>query len=217
MMTPTEYRDWLVQQIDTITGWQNFDLDLHVNAEAADMVREAGEIALLLGRPDLYKRGTCVRSPLLALPVAKEMLGECLRAANELLKETEAVSTVSTAVAVMGPTARAEPNTADPQAATKALTGLAELLPSYQGAYQQYQRAVSYWGAMTDKEAYNRLNKEDNETDELPPFSTWARYLRGARRHYGTQKNTPRAGRTGRSIVTPDEIEYRPKKEEDDD
>jgi hypothetical protein len=83
MMTVVEYRDWLVKQIEFITEQQHCDLDLNVNEEAAGTVREAGEIALLLGRPDLY-RATRVSSPMLSLPRAKEMLGECLAACKEM-------------------------------------------------------------------------------------------------------------------------------------
>jgi hypothetical protein len=215
MTTPIEYRDWLLQQIKMITEWQHFDLDLHVNEEAADMVREAGEIALLLGRPDLYRKTTCVRSPFLASPVAKEMLGECLRFANELIKEVG--STASTAVAVTEPAALAERDTAEPQTRAKTMTEPSELPLSCERAYRQFQRVISLWGEMTDKQAYDWLKEQDKETEELPDFDTWARYLRKARRHYGTQKNTPRAGRNGRSIATLDQIEYLPKKEEDTD
>jgi hypothetical protein len=85
------------------------------------------------------------------------------------------------------------------------------LSPSRQKAYQLY-----YWATQqnpdlrtaTDKEVYDWL-KEHPDVDDasLPCFDTFQRYLRAARQFFGSQKNTPRAGRSdSRSVVRRDEI-----------
>ena len=87
---------------------------------------------------------------------------------------------------------------------------------SYLRAYQQYQMAEKSLGDTTDRQAYDWLKERVEETERLPDFNTWTRYLRTARKFYGTQKNTPRGGRTGRSIVEWGEIEH-PRKDEGND
>jgi hypothetical protein len=111
------------------------------------------------------------------------------------------------------PAALMQAETASSQTVLAALTKPAELPLSCLRAFQQYMRAVSTWGEMTDRAAYDWLDKEDEETDKLPDFHTWARYLRVARKHCGKQKNTPRGGRAGRSIARADQVEYRRKNE----
>jgi hypothetical protein len=82
------------------------------------------------------------------------------------------------------------------------------LKPIYEKAYQSYCMAIDKNPDLTDKQdkdIYDWLNREHDEVlpdYELPAFETWQRYLREGRKHYGTSKNTPRAGRTGRSIIT---------------
>jgi len=67
----------------------------------------------------------------------------------------------------------------------------------------------------TDTEAYNWLSErdllprhgDDDGDDEKPPRmtkETFSRYLRRAREKLGKQKNRPRTGRRGRSIVSPE-------------
>jgi hypothetical protein len=69
-----------------------------------------------------------------------------------------------------------------------------------QRAYGQYLTALpNLRDRPTDRECYNWA-KSHNEDSPLPSFDTWQRYVRAARRHYGEQKNAPRAGRRGRSI-----------------
>ena len=59
----------------------------------------------------------------------------------------------------------------------------------------------------TDTDVYDWL-KDEQETKglpngyKLPSFHTWARYLRVVRRQTRTKKNTPAAGRAGRSVVS---------------
>jgi hypothetical protein len=85
------------------------------------------------------------------------------------------------------------------------------LPPSHEKAYRQYKDATdknpTQLNGATDREVYEWLQKHA-EDEKLPSLDSWARYLRNARRHYGDQKNTPRAGRpTGKSVVRKDEIE----------
>jgi hypothetical protein len=83
--------------------------------------------------------------------------------------------------------------------------GELKLSPCYLKALGGYKRAVDVLGDCEDREAYDWL-KEHDEDRSLPNFATWARYLREARKRLGLPKNTPRYGRTGRSIVRPDEL-----------
>lgn len=75
--------------------------------------------------------------------------------------------------------------------------------------YQSYEFAVSEMPTTpkTDQEAYDWL-KDHGYTDEypLPSPKTWKRYVGAGRKAFGTQKNTPVSGRTGRSICRPDQI-----------
>ncbi len=94
------------------------------------------------------------------------------------------------------------------QAASGDNAGGKVLKPIYEKAYQSYCMAIDKNPDFTDKQdkdIYDWLNREHDEVlpdYELPAFETWQRYLREGRKHYSTSKNTPRAGRTGRSIIT---------------
>jgi hypothetical protein len=78
-------------------------------------------------------------------------------------------------------------------------------------AYRSFVHAEHQSGRkLKDREAYDWLKEYGLEGYEPPSFESWRRYVRGGRLHYGDQKNTPRAGRTGRSIVTPDVLEVPP-------
>ncbi|GAF69797.1 unnamed protein product, partial [marine sediment metagenome] len=88
----------------------------------------------------------------------------------------------------------------------------AQIAKRHEIAYQSYQYAEKKIDEpVTDKRAYEYLNEhgmEGGKDLELPCFETWQRYVRAGRKHYGTQKNTLRAGRThGRSAITPDQIQ----------
>lgn len=109
METLNEYREWLIHRIKQLTVWSKPSIetdipngmevievdeewpgpDLNIYEDAAEIVLEAGEYALLFGLPDLY-RATRVRCPGFPLPMmaidnAKERLGQCLAAVNELI------------------------------------------------------------------------------------------------------------------------------------
>ncbi len=217
-------RKWLDPERDTLQGANNGDDEEellewsgpnpNVFEDAADMVREAGEIALTLGRPDLYK-ATRVGSPMLAVPTAKELLGRCLAACDEM--PVGVVAAAPPPADLPTPAALMQPEMVSSQTALAAHTKPAKLPLSCVRAFQQYMRAVGTWGEMTDRAAYDWLDKEDEETDDLPDFDTWARYLRAARKHCGRQKNTPRGGRAGRSIARADQVEYQRKNEDAND
>lgn len=88
----------------------------------------------------------------------------------------------------------------------------ATLVGRYERAYQSYRLAESqgpFNSPPTDQQAYEWLKEHGPEDYALPAFPTWQRYLRNARSHYGTQKHSPRAGRTGRSVGRPDDLQAR--------
>lgn len=83
--------------------------------------------------------------------------------------------------------------------------------PSALLAWQSYERAeagltMSGSTNVTDKAAYMWLKEHDPEEYKLPDRETWGRYVREVRSALGRQKNQPRKGRTGRSIVRHDEL-----------
>lgn len=84
------------------------------------------------------------------------------------------------------------------------------LKPSEQKAYQSYLIAEKKMqnSPKIDREAYDWLRdySENIEQYELPAFKTWQRQVRAGRKYYGTQKNKPRHGREGRSIVKHSEL-----------
>lgn len=80
------------------------------------------------------------------------------------------------------------------------------LRPSIVKAYQSYEIAIKQNPQLTgkkDKDVYDWLKEYGHEDYRLPAFETWQRYLRAGRNHYGTQKNTPRAGRTPKNATKP--------------
>jgi hypothetical protein len=84
-----------------------------------------------------------------------------------------------------------------------------KLPPAREKAYQQFQWAVQQDAALegaTDRDVYEWLKEKLDEDDKLPSFASWSKYVRDARKIQGVSKHTSRAGRTGRSIVTPDQI-----------
>lgn len=58
---------------------------------------------------------------------------------------------------------------------------------------------------VTRRMAWERV-KEDDTDHSLPAFETWNKYVRTYLRAQSKQTNSPRAGRTGRSIVKSDEL-----------
>ncbi|MFO8006215.1 MAG: hypothetical protein R6V05_00610 [Candidatus Brocadiia bacterium] len=85
------------------------------------------------------------------------------------------------------------------------------LAPRYCRAWIQYMRAVQrggFDGTSTDREVYNWLLVHREDIRVLPKFATWARYLRGARKEFGAQKNLPRYGRSrGGPVVLSKDVE----------
>jgi hypothetical protein len=198
--TAGDFRCWLLEAIQMLTTWGNSEPDEAVFESAADIVREAGEISLRFGLPDLY-RECQVASPMLAIRTAKESLGRCLAECNQL----NVVSSISL---------EAE--------ATKASNGAdklgkrPELSFIYERAYSQFLSVEEVHGQVTDQEAYEYVKQREEQErsgEVLLPYETWKRYLRVARHHYGTQKNSPRGGR---SIVSIHDIEASKDNEEGD-
>lgn len=83
------------------------------------------------------------------------------------------------------------------------------LRPSVEKAYRQYLFAAERLGPdVTDRDAYDWLEKHPDGDDELPSFDTWSKYVRTARKAHGQPKNQPRNGREpGRSIVRDTDID----------
>ena len=133
------------------------------------------------GLPDLF-RECYVRAPALGVRTAKEMLGQCLAACDKL---------PSSMVVTEPPKGR---------------KGLSLI---YERALRQYEHAEDMLGEkLTDERAFRWLCSHLEPGDPpMPAHKTWLRYLREGRRFYGVQKNSPRAGRTGPSIVKVSEIE----------
>ena len=78
-------------------------------------------------------------------------------------------------------------------------------------AYQSYEYAVSTNPKLvdaTDDEVYDWVRENVPDYYSPPSRETWQRQVRSGRNYCGTQKNTPRAGRGGRSIADVSQIEY---------
>lgn len=75
-----------------------------------------------------------------------------------------------------------------------------------ESAYRSFECAEANAEVKSDRKAYEWLKEHGPADYVLPSYQTWCRNVRHGRKHYGTQKNQPRGGRTGRSIVTPDDI-----------
>lgn len=80
--------------------------------------------------------------------------------------------------------------------------------PCARKAWAQFQRAAGQVGeACTDEQAYEWLQKHDEETAQLPSRETWTRYVREVRRLLDRQKYAARRWRTGASVVHASEVE----------
>lgn len=78
---------------------------------------------------------------------------------------------------------------------------------SWTKAYESFRVAANALGQPIDREAYEWLKEYGHPAYKLPAYETWERYVRGARHLLGEQKNHPRHGRTGRSLVRPEELD----------
>ena len=73
-----------------------------------------------------------------------------------------------------------------------------KLAPAEEKAYQSYEYAIKKWpdlAGKTDKNVHDWLSENGIPDYDMPSFETWTRQLRTGRKHYGTNKNTPRAER----------------------
>lgn len=77
--------------------------------------------------------------------------------------------------------------------------------PAIKRAYQQYEAAAAA-GNSTDKQCYTWVKDNAEPDDYLPDEKTWIKYVQRGRAFYNNQKNTRRAGRTGKSIVNQSDI-----------
>jgi len=100
----------------------------------------------------------------------------------------------------------AEPGQAEADEKTSTALRRAERL-----AYESNEFALSEnpnLAGATDDKVYVWLKENGApEEYELPSCQTWKRQVRAARKYHGTQKNTPRAGRDGRSTIKSDQIQ----------
>jgi hypothetical protein len=107
-----------------------------------------------------------------------------------------------------GETEQGEGEVGPPKKAGKG-DDLDHLPPSRKKAYGQYLWAMKQHGALkgaTDRQVYDWLEENIESDEKLPTFANWSRYLRDARRANDANKHKSRVGRSGRSIVRPDEI-----------
>jgi hypothetical protein len=84
------------------------------------------------------------------------------------------------------------------------------ITPAEEKAYQSYDVAINQkpeLAGKTDKEVYKWLKPNGIDDYILPTFNTWQRQVRAGRNKYGTQKNTPRGGRTSPSVKSYGDIE----------
>ena len=86
-------------------------------------------------------------------------------------------------------------------------TGDREKIPSpaVEKAYRSYGYAIDKKPQLADakdKEVYNWLVENGIDDYSIPAFETWQRYLRAGRKHYGTSKNAPRAGRYLKTAIS---------------
>ena len=84
-------------------------------------------------------------------------------------------------------------------------SGSLNVKPAEMAAYQQHDRAIRESGeqALTLRQAYDWL---DLHGEEMPVFDTWRVYVSRVRKAVSGFQNSPRAGRSGRSIKRPDEM-----------
>ena len=81
-------------------------------------------------------------------------------------------------------------------------------------AYESFELAERNAGhKLTSKQAYEWLRENGPAHYRMPTFQTWNRYVRQARTSRGQQKNTPRGGRTGRSIASAHDLQARRKED----
>ncbi len=89
---------------------------------------------------------------------------------------------------------------------------LPHLSSCYVRAYRSYTSAIRQnpdLAGAKDKQIHDWLSlngSEEYEDRPIPNAETWARYLRAVRIACGTQRNTSRKGRTGRSIISSNQV-----------
>ncbi len=77
----------------------------------------------------------------------------------------------------------------------------------FERAYRSFESACrEAESELTCRQAYEWLQDAGSDDYLLPSFETWSRYVREGKKHYGTQTNSPRAGRRGRSVVSAEQL-----------
>ncbi len=82
-----------------------------------------------------------------------------------------------------------------------------KICTSHVKAYQSYKYAEKASGFTKDRDVYDWLLANPQEDYEPNVFETWKTYVSKARTHYGTNKNTRRAGRGARFPKAKDDPE----------
>jgi hypothetical protein len=89
--------------------------------------------------------------------------------------------------------------------------GKKPLIKSTEKAYQQWKMINDMIPGLTDKEVYAFLVKRE---EDIGPFDRWRKYVERGRKYYNQKKNTSRRGRSGRSMIGPQEAQREPKDSE---
>ena len=139
--TPTEFRNWLLEQVDFLTDAETdaqrnpgFDAGVFVE-DCADILHEASEFAVRLGRPDLVE--ACRKGADLRVVLAK-----CIAACDEMIGQP---SSAAPATATTAPATTEQSESRPPLKAHYAL------------AYEQYEQAKLAGHAKTDRKAWEWL------------------------------------------------------------
>ncbi len=185
------------------------------------LANEAGELARLVRRIDFDERfivtpgkpgeTTFTRRTITAPETARrngaiEELGEALSEIADGAKRPDATKRIRhLTTEVLGDDRPADETDAAAQSPDATQDTKVNLSGRGQEALQQYDAATEMLGIAkpTDREAYDCLvdHEKSNGQTFAHSFATWQRYLRIGRRQTGQQKNTPRHGRTGRSVI----------------
>lgn len=182
--TLVEFRLWtryvyhaLVRAMD-LEAAGNCGMDYYA---AINRVEKLGRLGLRFGAVDLQKRCDVGHLPKVSelIPVVVDYLDWC-RGELALSAEEE----------------------------KNAETSDGRLAGRFEKAYQSFKIAEGHLTCdgmpPTDPTAYEWLTRNGTPEYELPPYTTWARYVRCGRKFYKDRKNTPRAGRECPSAVDSD-------------
>jgi hypothetical protein len=136
----------------------------------------------------------------LADAVAKATTGSCLRWNAEAIDSALTVFRRNSDSSNPGPTSPVANRTDEPAAPRRV-----------EAAFNSFLVAQEACGPkVTDAEAYRWCQEHMPEGGRLPSLETWSRYVRDGRRLHGQKKHHSRLGRTGRSLVRPQDMDDEP-------